>query len=442
MTKKAKEVAVELEPVEVVELANKLVVEEGLGLEDVPFLAPRQVLEARRPYINDPKHEPIVEIAGKQFELKDVEIKDIPVALGSVIPFYRDVDNIFENQRTRHKGGSGKWTFGQKLAHKDLKFKHLQVDGLDIYISTGSKLIISDTLYRDDYYGDAPFVGHDNKYGKPALVILASSVITKTLSFLGNTILFNSVIESNNSITLIDSSVTHSSIQGPAQYLSIDDSRIESSRLFAANYMSVSDSDVYGIGITGLGSITLTRATGGQDFVFAIFGDGSRSLDFLSTNQYLHTFDFSGGYAPLLKDYTPVADYPTYHGSNVITIDKRVDYGFFSAVKPLPFLRLNQCDLLVGGEIFSVKDFFPEYLTAEQPVKQPQPFGEFSSPMVFSSSFGSVHNRNSPVWKRAAKIAFGRPKAVIGKSGEVIVNSLLDQIKSRINLYVELNSVV
>lgn len=441
MTKKTKEAAVELEPVEVVELPKKHIVEEGLGFDDVPFAAPRRVLEARRPYLNDPKHEPIVEIAGKQFELKDVEVKDIPVDLGSVIPFYRDVDNIFENQSRRRNNGSGKWTFGQKLAHKDLKFKHLQIDGLNIYISTGSSLVISDTLYRDDYYGDTPFSRSGNKYSKPVLVIIASSITAKTLSFLGDTVLFNSTIESNNGITLTDSTVVHSSIQGPSQYLAVDDSTIENTRLFAANYISVTDSNVYGLGITGPASITLSRTMGGQDFILSTYGDGSKSLDFLSNNQYLHNFDFSGSFTPSLKDYTPVVDFPVHYGSNVITIDKRIDYGLFSAVKPVPFMRLNQCDLLVAGEVFSVKDFFPEYVTAEQSPKQPQPFAEYNPPMVFSSSLGSVHNRNSQIWKRTAKIAFNGNKAVIGKTGEIIVNNLLDQIKSRINLYVELNSV-
>lgn len=440
MTKKSKEAAVELEPVEVAEegIMNKLI---ELGYEEVPFAAPRAIPTGRRPYNHDPKHEPVVEIAGKQFEMKDVDVKDIPVHLGGVIPFWHGCDNIFENQRTRHKGSAGQWGFSQKLSPKELKFKHLKVDGLDIYISTGSTLIISDTIFHDDYYGDSPFMGIDSKLGKPILVIIASNVNSKSLTYAGNNILLNSNIESNNGITLIDSQVRHSSIQGTNQYLTVDDSNVDGCRLYASNYINISDSTIYGAGITGLGSITLTRVMGGNDFLISLYGEGSKSIELLANNQYLYGFDFNSGFTPTFKDYTPVVDFPTHYGSNVITIDRRIDYGILSAVKPVPFTRLNQCDLMVGGEVFSVKDFFPEYVIDKEPAKPAVAFGEYRSPMPVFGTFGNVYSRDSSLWQRAAAVAFGKKKAVIGKSGETIVNGLLDQIKSRIGLYVELSSV-
>lgn len=455
MTKKTKEATIELKPIEIVEKVLDTLVTSGkddipatsfdMDEQDIPFLKAKPVLEGKRPYRVHPNSEPVVEIAGKRFELKDVDKKDVPVHLSAIIPSYYDTDNILSHTRRSHHGSSGNWHQHQKLKADELKFKHVRVDGMDIYISTGSKLVVSDSLYSDYHEDHSPFI-NGGKSEKPTLVIVASTLESKTLSFMGKSVLFNSLIQTNcGGVSLIDASVIHSSVVAVNQYITIDDSSIESTELRAANYITISDSAVYGPHITGLGSITLTKVNGGGDFNIATYGDGSKEIELLIDNQYIHRFDFSNSHIPRANDYVPALDFPIHYGRNVVTINKRIDYGMFSAMKPIPFLRMNQCDLLVGDQIFSVKDFFPEFVTEKEPVvssggqygyQPPTSFGPFSIGLA------GHYNRETELWKRAAKIAFGKPKAVIGKSGEVLVNGLLDQIKSRINLYVELSSVM
>lgn len=448
MTKKSKEVAVDvaLEPVEVVGLANKLVVQEGLGLEDVPFLNGTKS-EARRPYMNNPNHEPIVEIAGKQFETKDIELKDIPAKIGSFISHHTPEDeNVlcprFQNHRSYNN--VGRWRPAhQTLLRSDLKFKHLQVDNTDIYISTGSSLIITDAIDSLSFLASsAPATSDD----KNILVIIASSVTAKSLTFAGTTILFNSVVEGDY-VTLIDSTIDRSSISGSTGNVSIDDSDITDSNLYVSQYATVTDTRVTGLRITGVMSLTLDRVKSSGDFLFSTYGDSGNRLDLNISNQYLHKYEGNGQYIQEFKGYTPEVDYPIYRNGNTLNIRRRIDYGVFSAVTPVSFIRLNQYDLLVDNVAFSVKDFFPEVInTTEQspkPFESSSPFGPFSpTPMAYTSSFGGgIHNRNSDVWKRASKIVFGANKSVIGKSGEALINSLLDQIKSRIGLYVEIYSL-
>lgn len=447
MTKKSKEVAVdvELEPAEVVGLANKLVVQEGLGLDDVPFLNSTKS-EARRPYMNDPNHEPIVEIAGKQFELKDIELKDIPAKIGSFISHHTpENENVLcpRFQIHRSYNNVGRWLPAhQTLLRSDLKFKHLQVDNTDIYISTGSSLIIADSIDSLSFLASgAPATSDD----KNILVIVASSVAAKSLTFGGTSILFNSVVEGEY-VTLIDSTIDRSSVTGVTGTVSIDDSDITDTYLYTSQYATIIDTRITSLRITGVMSLTLDRVKSSGDFSFSAYGDGIR-LDLNINNQYLHKYEGAGRYIQELKNYTPAADYPVRRNGNTLNIRRRVDYGVFSAIAPVSFIRLNQYDLLVDNVAFSVKDFFPEVINdSEQPPKPFEssgPFGPFSPPpMAYTSSFGGgIHNRNSDVWKRASKIVFGGNKAVIGKSGEALISSLLDQIKSRIGLYVELYSL-
>lgn len=447
MTKKTKEVAVdvELEPAEVVGLANKLVVQEGLGLDDVPFLNGTKS-EARRPYMSNPNHEPIVEIAGKQFETKDIELKDIPAKIGGFISYLTpENENVLcpRFQNARSYNNVGRWRPAhQTLLRSDLKFKHLQVDNTDIYISTGSSLIIADSIDSLSFLASgAPATSDD----KNILVIIASSVTAKSLTFGGTSILFNSVIEGDY-ITLIDATIDRSNVSGATGNVSIDDSDITDTCLYASQYITITDTRVTTLRINGVMSLTLDRVKSSGDFSFTTYGDSGNRLDLNISNQYLHKYEGNGQYIQEFKGYTPAVDYPIYRNGNTLNIRRRIDYGVFSAVAPVSFIRLNQYDLLVDNIAFSVKDFFPDVVNTEQPSKpfeSSSPFGPFSpTPMAYTSSFGGgIHNRNSDVWKRASKVVFGGNKAVIGKSGEALINSLLDQIKSRIGLYVEIYSL-
>lgn len=285
MTKKTKEVAVDvaLGQVNVADIPQK-----DIDLiEDVPFLNSTKS-EARRPYMNDPNHEPIVEIAGKQFEMKDIELKDIPVKMGSFISRHTpENENVLRPRfQTQHcYNNVGRWSPEHKtLLCSDLEFKHLQVDGTDIYISTGSSLIIADSIDSLSFLASGVPATSDDKN---ILVIVASSVAAKSLTFAGASVLFNSVVEGEY-VTLIDSTIDRSSVSGATGSATIDDSDITDSNLYVSQYATIIDTRINGLRITGVMSLTLDRVKTSGEFYFSTYGDTGNRLDMNISNQYLH----------------------------------------------------------------------------------------------------------------------------------------------------------
>lgn len=158
---------------------------------------------------------------------------------------------------------------------------------------------------------------------------------------------------------------------------------------------------------------------------------------------------FDGVFQQLTPEISSYKD-PSRPHAVQFNINRRVDYGHFSAKQPVPFIRLGALDLVVGGEIFKASEFFPTPSTDVYPVvkdvTQVQDFGfrpgypRYDLPVV--SNTGSTY-RGSMLWNRAAKVIFGwnYGKTPIGVSGENLVNALIEQIKSRISLYVEFNNL-
>lgn len=406
--------------------------------QDIPFLI-KPTREGRRDYNSNPKHAPVVEIAGKSFELRDVpldEIKDLNVP----ISHDQEADVLASKLGGGGQTGSERWSSYHSLAVKDLNFKHVNIDGIDIYISAGSELIITNQLDSDHYW-------HDSVFGKPssdsgALVVLASQIHADSLMLAGKNIIRNTTLAGNHDIRLIDADVCNSTLVSNTYSITIDDSSVTNVSFNSADSITVVDSNIYNARIYGVSGITFERVTGGHGFSMDIsrsYGLGLRVI-----NQFLHSFDMSSYNHKTTKGYEAIADYPSMNSVGNLTIDRRVDYGMFTAEKPVSFIRLNQYDLMVGDEVFSVKDFFPELLTNKEAPKLEEPrggYGPFHSPMSYPSSYPGMYSRDSDLWKRASRIAFTKHKAVIGKMGESIVNGLLEQIKSRISLYIEISTV-
>lgn len=418
--------------------------EDELGFNDIPFIR-KKPREGVREYQHDPKHAPIVEIAGKVRELKEVD-KAVVLSIMDKSRYIDQNDDLTRGSQSEYST-SNRWARRGPITLKDISFKHVNVDGVDIYVSNGSELIITEGLDLG-YYHD-PII--DKK--KPSIILLLSRINTKNLSALGKNVLTNSSVTMGESITLLDAGLTNASISGHNGSATIDDSTVLDSSLNVNGYTTITDSQLTGAHIYGLTTLTLDRVTGGRDFTLSLFTNKYKEFSLAINNQYIHGLNYHQGVQGT-AGYTSLDDFPRYDNGLTLNIERRTDFGYFAAVKSIPFIRLNQFDLLVGGEIFSVKEFFPELIdeNAQKPTPVPAvpqygPFGEYSRPggypvsQVLSLTPG-YWSRSSEVWKRAARVSFDtNGKKVIGKTGELIVNSLLDQIKSRINLYVELNTL-
>ncbi|QZA70649.1 hypothetical protein AH04_174 [Erwinia phage AH04] len=444
MVKKVKELDVDVADTIALNAADEVSVSptEGLSVideEDIPFLKknPRVGIRPWRGKVTD---EPVVEIAGKTFTLRDVEDKEV-VDLNLIGHRFRESKNILASSaRNPSIGHSGYWETTNVLSRKDVKFKHVNIDGVDIYISNGSRLIVTESFSTDEYYNS-----HTGKSTiKPVLILLASEIKAKSLTLVGKTVLRNSTISNEGSITLIDATLRTSSVSSNGQYSTIDSSFFQGCYISTGGAITISDANISELSVNGVGTLSFDRVTGGYGFNLTAYGQGSAGQISLAVfNQCLYEHNFHP-YGINDKDYSPALDFPKI--SNLtLEITKRIDYGMFAGTRPLPFVRMNQADIMVEGQIFSVKEFFPELLTKQEPPKIQEegyrPGGFFPSPMPAYTPVHGNYSRGSALWNKAAAIAFGKEKAVIGKIGESIVTSLLDQIRSRINLYIETSTL-
>lgn len=406
--------------------------EVGLLDEGLEFLE-RPNNDTRRPYLSSPTHEAIVEVAGVKYTPESIDLKEVPFSN----PYLSGKNAL--GGRGSDKTNNGNWRNDHTLSYDQLDFKHVKLGNVDLYITAGSEFIISDVLTEAHRWDEHRLAG--DKALKNVLVVIASTVKAKTLSVLGTTTLRNSKITSEEGINLVDSRIILSTVKINSGYIYIDDTDIQSSWLQSDNGMNVHDSHLRNVDLCNFDNIVLERIDGSGDFSINM---GYKSkLALRVENTHLHKYDYACYNADSINGYNPVSNAPLYNIATVNVV-RRIDYGTFSAAIDVKFLRVNENDILVGGKLFTIKDFFPEYIVSKEPKPVEDPhYGPGYNPRPWpGTSPVSYYSRDSEVWKKAASIAFQQNKVVIGKAGEAIVYQLLEQIKSRINLYVELNALI
>jgi len=399
-----------------------------------------------REHHHSPNHVPIVEVAGKVIEVKEIAKKDIPIPILSKMALPQDIGR-YQGRTTRHSTGHWRVSELQRLYKgskgQELKYYVAEVDGVKIYLTSGSTLQVINSLFsaRHSYEGPAMSIQEGC-----TLILVASRIAADDVTLEGTVILRNSSVETKSSVIIADSMIRQSRINSK-NYVSVSHSVINNSRLSTETSVSLIKSTVSHLNMSGLGSITLDCIEGSGEFEFCAYGE--RNLAFYASNTYLNEFSYVFYPHPdnkVLADYKPLARLQPWVAEETINITRRVDYGFFSASSSIPFIRINSHDILVGGKIFSVQEFFPEFVTKKEPAPRESAHyshaSQWPAPVMAFSSGPGYYNRESEIWQRAASIAFGnQDKPVIGKLGESIVNGLLDQIRSRINVYVEISTL-
>lgn len=408
--------------------------------QGIPFLDPSFSRCVTRPYRINISSDPVVEIVGKVLTGRDVDHEEAK-KLGLVTwPTFGDGNILTSRRDFSGQSYHSSWI---TLKPSDVKFKHYDVAGVDIYITNGSKFIVTESMDAESAWSE-----HLNTQPKPKLVIVASELTSKGLTVSGNVSLKNASVTGSGLLTLIDSSIEYSTVNGKYNYSTIDDTHLYGVYIQADQSLTLTDTNLTDTSVTGMKSISMDRVSGGHDFKLSMFPSANAlQFSFRASNQYLHTY-VASAYGRIGKDYQPVCDAPFHHDTEwTATIERRIDYGMFAGAKPIPFVRIGQYDILVGNQIFSVKEFFPELLTKQEEPKtvdsEYRPGGWPSYPAPAPSPFvpfGVYVSRGSLLWKKVAGIAFENEKAVIGKMGETIIESLLDQIRSRIKLYTEIST--
>lgn len=312
------------------------------------------------------------------------------------------------------------------LSDENCEWWTATIRDVEIIMSSGSEMFIDSELavVYDHYYD-----GRDAR-GNPKLTVIGSKVDAKCLYVGGNAVINNTQIVGNY-VELDDVTISASYLSCTNGSVSIGDSVLSNTNIHDTDSIHVKDSELISTSLSGGRSITAKKAYNFYGpFKLSIYSRNTLSIALSGT---LQSYDA----------YHHIEDIPVDkergYGQPTVNVVRRVDYGVFNAIETLPFVRLNEYDLLVSGEVFSAKEFYPEFFTSKEPKKS-----VFETPGSVSQYTGLTMTpwvsmeRGGELWNRAAKIAFRYNTKAIGKSGNEIVKSLLDAIRSRIGLYIEI----
>lgn len=382
---------------------------------------------------------PIVTIGGNEIALKETT--------APVIGIYGNELNlsVFESKR-----GSQLYTSRDLERFKEpLKWYTAKVGGIEIIISGGSTLVVTESIDSRDYWYE-----DDVPAGPAKLTVLGGTIETRNLVIRGiNTI--------NNAYLIAGQYVELNEVTAECTQMNSDSNIVISKSALSGavfqgmntNYINITKCNLDDCNFGGFARITLreVRAFNHRKFWISGFGrPGSKSPCLDISNTTLESFE--GTFASLTEACKHWSDPSNGWNEPTITIARRLDYGHFSAHDMIPFARVGSLDLLVGEEVFMASEFFPvDKGETHYVAKAPEPAtyggglcGTMSSP---NFGFGVLNTgatyRGTVLWNRAAKVIFGHQygKQPIGRTGEAMVNTLIEQIKSRIGIYVEIANI-
>ncbi|QGH72010.1 hypothetical protein N1M2_147 [Klebsiella phage N1M2] len=377
---------------------------------------------------------PLVIIAGDKIELK--ECKDLPidkycVPVGVQLGATRDSMKLYKDK-------------DQALLSK-MKWYTFTTAGLEVIISSGSTLVVRECLSVNDYWYE-----EDEPRGKSKLIMAGAMLETSNLVVRGTATVNNSSLIAQNHVELVSSNITTTMISSGSN-ITVRDSVLTDCGFLnhTQSYTSLIKCRMTGAKISGFKRVNLNRVEAYEHSRFNLNGwargsDTGASLEIKDITLNTMNGHF-GSINEALSNWTDVSN---SWAEPTINISRRIDYGQFSSLEMIPFARVGKFDLLVGGEVFLATDFFPvdkgeTYPVPSKQVQVPGLSGDYTANYGIGLLNTGAHYRGTMVWNRAAKIIFGYQygKQPIGKTGEAMVNTLVEQIKSRIGIYVELSNL-
>lgn len=389
-----------------------------------------------------PSDKPILSIGGKKIELQELPAGKTPFINHSR---YHDGDDLIITS-TDPRSSLGNYSRSRIPTDKKIKWFTATVNDITFNLSSGSQVHIKEGIdgygwIHDDYQAvsQGPL--------KRELNVIASKIECNHLSIEGKCVINNSVLMAQHYIHIQGCIVVCSNVHSDYN-IDIKSSRLSQSGIYGANYVNITEkSHIDGAYISGLGRITISdsRTTDGFKIsLHARHGVAQPSLDIKGV--LVSRFDsFFGDMEKVTKVYQ---ENENRYSDMILRIERRIDYGVFSGITDMPFIRVGDHSMLIGGELFTSEEFFGKACQDTQP-KPVDPTVYRSEDTSFRQNFGmgvlgsGSYYKGSLVWNRAAKVLYGykHRNLVVGKSGEAMVNALVEQIKSRLGLYVEINNM-
>ena len=391
---------------------------------------------------NQYKDEPTVYIAGSKREL--VKLDKAPKTPGRSY-YYRESDNPIDL-----KDAAGQRYSPDNLITKEpIQWYHASLPEIDLYVTQGSEVTIDErVMLSHGWEGEEGDWIEPVEGKKPVLYVIGSVLKCRSISVGSSLEVNNSFLETTGHIDGVCSKVSGSRIN-IKDSIDIYSSSLYNCCIEGSNRLMVRNSRYLRLlNLSGFDNINLTKV--GCNGTFRINCGWSSvpglNLDIADIQlvDFVATFhNFNTVFAKQFGDAKPWM-------GNGLQIHRRTDYGYFSGSQPVAFVRAGVYNIATSNSLYLAEEIdqvsFPK--EKKELTYQPQfgvglrPYGEGYSSLSDDNSY-TMGMRGGKLWEKARKDCFNNPNRVdtkrpIGIIGDNLIQSLVDQIKSRVKLYVEM----
>lgn len=312
----------------------------------------------------------------------------------------------------------------EHLSSENVKFYVLQVGHIEVIMSSGSSLVLKQGFVDDamSEFGDIP------PSRATRLTLIGSGIEARDLEVQGKNILNNTIIDVEKAVCLVESKISAAAIIS-VETAAVVKTTLNSTRFMYTKCLHISESYLSDLSIQGTEYTEFRncKCYSGRHVAF--------SFNHLNKPRFKVTSQLFGHeghhYASFGKKQPDLS----------LSITRRIDYGYFIALDNIPFIRANHKDILVGGMLFTAAELFSQF-EKETPKPSFTPInpigGYYPVPEVRDGWTSTL--RNGELWNRVAKLVF-QDEPLLGKGADKVIMDLIAQIKSRVEIYIELDNL-
>lgn len=409
MSKKIKQKEVETEP-------TSFEFSEVIKPETPPSVELENV-EVKPKYILDNiTNKPKLKVGDKEIELKEVVLSTdyfFNITGFRYRPSHYRFSNHYNENEMKKVEGEPKW-YGA------------EVNGIQFFLTQGSVVEVK-RLDNQTVYSNSNTDGR-----KPCVKVAYSTIIADNLAIRG--------FEENG--------LFNAGLIGG--YISIDKVSLSDGKVEIENSIDLTNVSLSVFSITCANSLNVNQFNGGR-----VSLNGFNSINIYNSSCYCHNdssfilelsnkkmVNLSIG-KTTLSDFKFVNfNHNLCEGLDVnskIVIDKRIDYGYITGLKPVPFVRVGRSGILVGNQYFTAVEMLGKISTATlheiTPISPWYPTPTFGSPRTLDPLVGRE------TADKAYNVAFnagGKGKVPEHQPDQIVVDvvqTTVDQIRSKVKVF-------
>ena len=374
-------------------------------------------VEIKPKYILDNiTNKPKLKVGDKEIELKEVQLSTD--YFFNITGFrYRPSHYRFSNHYSENE---------MKKVEGEAKWYGAEVNGIQFFLTQGSVVEVKHLDNQTTY-------SNPNTDGrKPCVKVAYSTIIADNLAIRGfeENRLFN--------VGLIGG------------YITIDKVSLSDGKVEIENSIELTDVGLSVFSITCANSLNVNQFNGGR-----VSLNGFNSINIYNSSCYCHNdssfiLELSNKKMVNLSiGKTTLSDFKFVNFSHnlcegldvnsKIVIDKRIDYGYITGLKPVPFVRAGRSGILVGNQHFTAVEMLGKISTATlheiTPISPWYPTPTFGSPRTLDPLVG----RDTA--DKAYNVAFnagGKGKVPDHQPDQIVVDvvqTTIDQIRSKVKVF-------